>query len=60
MAFTGTNDYITGRKPVPNSRARKSSPLVSELDMATADLALNHYRTDRCPAGWTRPRGRAG
>lgn len=41
MAFTGTNDYITGRKPVPNSQGAEVIATRFELDMATADLALN-------------------
>lgn len=39
--FTGTNDYITGRKPVPSADSFGLVAVRFTLAMATADLALN-------------------
>lgn len=41
MAFTGTNDYITGRKPLPTPAGGEVLAVRFTLAMATADLALN-------------------
>ncbi len=41
MAFTNSNDYITGRKPVPTAAGGELIATRFELDLATADLALN-------------------
>lgn len=42
MPFTGTNDYITGRKPVPTSQGAEVIATRFELAMTAADLALNN------------------
>ena len=41
MAFTGTNDYITGRNPVPTPAGAEILATRFTLAMATGDLALN-------------------
>jgi hypothetical protein len=41
MAFTQSNDYITGRKPVPTPSGPELVAVRFTLAMATADLALN-------------------
>lgn len=41
MAFTGTNDYITGRAPVPFPAGRENVTVRFPLALATGDLALN-------------------
>lgn len=41
MAFTGSNDYITGRAPVPTPAGAEVVATRFTLAMATADLALN-------------------
>lgn len=41
MAFTNSNDYITGRKPVPTAAGGEMLACRFELDLATGDLALN-------------------
>lgn len=41
MAFTKTNDYLTGRKPIPTPAGAEVMSVRFALDMATADLALN-------------------
>lgn len=41
MAFTGSNDYITGRAPVPTPAGAELIATRFTLAMATADLALN-------------------
>ena len=41
MAFTNSNDYITGRKPVPTPAGAELMATRFTLDMATGDLALN-------------------
>lgn len=41
MAFTGSNDYITGRKPVPTPAGGELVAVRFTLDMATGDLAVN-------------------
>lgn len=41
MAFTGTNDYITGRKPVPFPAGAEVVAVTFELELTTGDLALN-------------------
>jgi len=41
MAFTKTNDYLTGRKPVPFPAGLEVLAVRFTLDLATADLALN-------------------
>jgi len=41
MAFTGSNDYITGRKPVPFPAGRENVTVRFTLAMATGDLAVN-------------------
>lgn len=41
MAFTGSNDYITGRAPVPTPAGSEVVATRFTLAMATADLALN-------------------
>lgn len=41
MAFTGSNDYITGRKPVLFPAGCENVTVAFEIPMATADLALN-------------------
>lgn len=41
MAFANTNDYITGRKPVPTPAGGELLAVRFTLDLGTADLALN-------------------
>ncbi len=41
MAFTGTNDYITGRAAAPYPAGRENVTVRYTLAFATADLALN-------------------
>ena len=41
MAFTNSNDYITGRKPVPSADSFGLVAIRFTLDLATDDLALN-------------------
>lgn len=41
MAFTNTNDYITGRAPVPTPQGAEVVACRFTLSMATGDLALN-------------------
>lgn len=41
MAFTGSNGYITGSKPVRTPSGPEICAMRFTLDMATADLALN-------------------
>lgn len=41
MAFTNSNDYITGRKPVPIAAGGEMLACRFELDLETGDLALN-------------------
>lgn len=41
MAFTGTNDFITGQKPVRIPSGPEVCAMRFTLAMATADLALN-------------------
>lgn len=41
MAFTGSNDYITGRKPVLFPAGCELVTVNFEVPMATGDLALN-------------------
>ncbi|MBI5255526.1 MAG: hypothetical protein HY855_03430 [Burkholderiales bacterium] len=41
MAFTNSNDYITGRKPVPTPQGAEDVTVTFEIELATGDLALN-------------------
>jgi len=41
MSFTNSNDYITGRKPVPTAAGGETLVVRFTLAVATADLALN-------------------
>lgn len=41
MAFTNSNDYITGRKPVPTPSGPEVVATRFEITLATGDLALN-------------------
>lgn len=41
MAFANSNDYITGRKPVPTPAGGELLAVRFALDLGTADLALN-------------------
>ena len=41
MPFTKTNDFITGRKPVPSADTYGLVAVRFTLDLAVADLALN-------------------
>ena len=41
MSFTQSNDYITGRKPVPTPAGIEVVAVRFELNLATGDLALN-------------------
>lgn len=41
MAFTKSNDYLTGRKPVPTPADASLACVRFELALATGDLALN-------------------
>lgn len=41
MPFSQSNDYITGRKPVPNPAGSEVMATRFELSLATGDLALN-------------------
>lgn len=52
MAFTGTNDYLTGRKPVPTPAGAEVLACRFTLAMATGDLALNTIgQIGELPAG---------
>jgi len=52
MAFSGTNDYINGRKPVPTPQGAEVVATRFTLAMATGDLALNTIgRVGTLPAG---------
>ncbi len=42
MAFTNSNDYITGRKPVPTPAGAEVLAVRFTLAVATGDLALNN------------------
>lgn len=41
MAFSASNDYIAGRKPVPTPSGMGIVECVFEIELATGDLALN-------------------
>lgn len=41
MSFTNSNDYITGRKPMPFPAGIENATVNFEIAMATGDLALN-------------------
>lgn len=41
MSFTNSNDYITGRKPMPFPAGIENVAVNFEIAMATGDLALN-------------------
>lgn len=41
MAFAETNDYITGRKPIPMPAGGEVLAVTFEIELGTADLALN-------------------
>src|SRR3546814_4726506 len=41
MSFTNSNDYLTGRKPIPTGDGYGLMAVRFELVLATADLALN-------------------
>lgn len=41
MAFTNSNDYITGRKPVPTPAGAEVLAVTFELELPTGDLAAN-------------------
>lgn len=41
MSFANSNDYITGRKPVPTPSGGELLAVRFTLDLGTADLALN-------------------
>lgn len=41
MAFSVSNDYLTGRKPVPTPAETDITAVRFSLSLATADLALN-------------------
>ena len=41
MAFANSNDYITGRKPVPTPAGAEVLAVRFTLDLLTTDLALN-------------------
>lgn len=41
MSFTNSNDYITGRKPMPFPAGIENVTVNFEISMATGDLALN-------------------
>lgn len=41
MAFTNSNDYLTGRKPVPTAAGNECIATRFELSLATGDLDLN-------------------
>ena len=41
MSFTNSNDYITGRKPVPTPQGAEDVTVTFEIELATGDLALN-------------------
>jgi hypothetical protein len=53
MSFTNTNDYITGRKPVPTPAELDVVAVRFTLDLALADLALNTIgQVGILPAGY--------
>lgn len=41
MAFANSNDYITGRKPIPYPAGGEVLAVTFEIELGTADLALN-------------------
>lgn len=41
MAFTNSNDYITGRKPLPYPAGGENVTVSFELSLPTGDLAVN-------------------
>ncbi len=41
MAFTNSNDYLTGRKNIPNAVGSEVVAVRFELELATGDLDLN-------------------
>lgn len=41
MAFAETNDYITGRKPIPTPAGGEVLAVTFEIELGTADLQLN-------------------
>lgn len=41
MAFTASNDYITGRKPIPFPSGAEVLAVTFEIELATGDLAVN-------------------
>lgn len=45
MAFTNSNDYITGRKPVPTAAGNEVVATRFEIDLVAADLDLNDAGT---------------
>lgn len=52
MAFTQSNDYITGRKPVPTPAGAELLAVRFTLALATGDLALNTIgQIGELPAG---------
>lgn len=53
MSFTKTNDYITGRKPVPTPSELDVVAVRFPIELATADLALNTIgQVGVLPAGY--------
>ena len=54
MAFTNTNDFITGRAPVPTPAGGELSPSVS-LCSGDRRPCAEHHRPDWRSAGWLRP-----
>lgn len=53
MSFTNTNDFITGRKPVPTPAELDVVAVRFALDLTTADLALNTIgQVGILPAGY--------
>ena len=53
MAFTNSNDYITGRKSVPTPMCVENVSVRYTLDLATGDLALNTIgQVGILPAGY--------
>lgn len=53
MAFTNSNDYITGRKPVPTPAELDVVAVRFTLDVTTGDLALNTIgQVGILPAGY--------
>ena len=53
MAFSNSNDFITGRKPVPTPSDASVASVRFSVDLATGDLALNTIgQVGILPAGY--------